>query len=56
MAKSEDPSIPNFMLEMLRVGHTDHPDSIVSYMACIVDLKNDKWKITVPWYGENRSV
>ena len=29
-----------FMHQTVRVGHRDHPDTIVSSMACIVDLKN----------------
>ena len=31
----------HFMHQTVRVCHTDHPDSIISYMACIVDLKNN---------------
>ena len=30
----------HFMHQTVRVCHTDHTDSIVSSMACIVDLKN----------------
>ena len=40
----------HFMHQTVRVGHTDHPDSIVSSMTCIVDLKNNflyNWKITL---------
>ena len=29
MAKSEGPSIPNFMHQMLRVGHTEHTSTII---------------------------
>ena len=29
MAKSEGPSIPNFMHQMLRVGHTEHTRTII---------------------------
>ena len=40
----------HFMHQTISVCHTDHPDSIVSSMACIVDLKNKflyNWKITL---------
>ena len=40
MAKIEAFYDSYFMHQTVRVGHTDHPDSIVSSMACIVDLKN----------------
>ena len=30
----------HFMHQTVSVCHTDRPDSIVSSMACIVDLKN----------------
>ena len=40
MAKIEAVDDSNFMHQTVRVCHTDHPDSIVSSMACIVDLKN----------------
>ena len=29
MAKSEGPSIPNFMHQVLRVGHTEHTRTII---------------------------
>ena len=29
MAKSEGPSIPNFMHQMLRVGHTEHTSTFI---------------------------
>ena len=29
MAKSEGPSIPNFMHQMLRVSHTEHTSTII---------------------------
>ena len=41
MAKIEAFDDSHFMHQTVRVCHTDHPDSIVSYMACIVDLKNN---------------
>ena len=46
------------MHQTVTVCHTDHPDSIVSSMACIVDLKNKFLKITLlwPWYGEIEAV
>ena len=39
MAKIEAVEDSHFMHQTVRVCHTDHPDSIVSSMACIVDLK-----------------
>ena len=39
MAKIEAFDDSHFMHQTVRVCHTDHPDSIVSSMACIVDLK-----------------
>ena len=59
MAKIEATDDFHFMHQTVRVCHTDHPDGIVSSMACIVDLKNKFYitgKITLPWYGENGSV
>ena len=38
MAKSEGPSISNFMHQNVSFCHTN---SIVSYMACIFDVKNN---------------
>ena len=40
MAKIEVVDDSHFMHQTVRICHTDHPDSIVSSMACIVDLKN----------------
>ena len=40
MAKIESFDDSHFMHQTVRVRHTDHPDSMVSSMACIVDLKN----------------
>ena len=40
MTKIEAFDDSHFMHQTVRVCHTDHPDSIVSSMACIVDLKN----------------
>ena len=40
MAKIEAVDDSHFMHQTVRVCHTDHPDSIVSSRACIVDLKN----------------
>ena len=40
MAKIEAVDDSHFMHQTVSVCHTDHPDSIVSSMACIVDLKN----------------
>ena len=40
MAKIEAFDDSHFMHQTVRVCHTDHTDSIVSSMACIVDLKN----------------
>ena len=40
MAKIEVVDDSNFIHQTDRVCHTDHPDSIVSSRACIVDLKN----------------
>ena len=61
MVKIEASDDSYFMHQTVSVCHTDHPDSIVSSMACIVGLKKNflyNWKITLlwPWYGENRSV
>ena len=39
MVKIEAFDDSHFMHQTVRVCHTDHPDSIVSSMACIVDLK-----------------
>ena len=39
MAKIEAFDDSYFMHQIVRVCHTDHPDSIVSSMACTVDLK-----------------
>ena len=39
-----------FMPQAVRVGHTEHTDSIVSLMACIVDLKKKflcNWKLVL---------
>ena len=50
MAKIEAFDESYFMHQTVRVCHTDHPDSIVSSMACIVDLRNKflyKRKITL---------
>ena len=33
MAKSEGPSIPNFMHQMLRVGHTEHTRTIIPWIG-----------------------
>ena len=38
--KIEEFDDSHFMHQTVRVCHTDQPDSIVSSMACIVDLKN----------------
>ena len=38
MVKMEAFDDSHFMHQAVRVCHTDHPDSIVSSMACIVDL------------------
>ena len=40
MVKIEASDDSHFMHQTVRVCHTDHPDSIVSSMACTVDLKN----------------
>ena len=40
MAKIEAFDDSNFMHQTVRVCHSDHPDSIVSSMACTVDLKH----------------
>ena len=40
MAKIEAIDDSHFMHQTVRVCHADHPDSIISSMACIVDLKN----------------
>ena len=40
MAKIEAVDDSHFMHQTVSVCHTDHPDSIVSSRACIVDLKN----------------
>ena len=40
MAKIEAFDDSHFMHQTVRVCHTDHPDTIVSSMAFIVDLKN----------------
>ena len=40
MVKIEASDDSHFMHQTARVCHTDHPDSIISSMACIVDLKN----------------
>ena len=39
MVKMEAFDDSHFMHQAVRVGHTDHTGSIVSLMACIVDLK-----------------
>ena len=41
MVKTEAFDDSHFMHQAVRVGLTDHPDSIVSSMACIFDLKNN---------------
>ena len=52
MAKIEASDDSHFMHQTVRVCHTDHPDSTVSSMACIVDLKNKFLYITGKshWY------
>ena len=40
MAKIEAFDDSYFMHQTVRVCHTNHPDGIVSSMACTVDLKN----------------
>ena len=40
MVKMEAFDDSHFMHQTVRVGHTDHTGSIVSFMACIFDLKN----------------
>ena len=40
MAKIEAFDNSHFMYQTVRFCHTDHTDSIVSSMACMVDLKN----------------
>ena len=39
MVKMEAFDDPHFMHQTVRGGHTDHTGSIVSLMACILDLK-----------------
>ena len=41
MVKIEAFDDSHFMHQTVRACHTDHTDSIVSSMACIVDLKNN---------------
>ena len=48
MAKIEVVDDSNFIHQTDRVCHTDHPDSIVSLMECIFDLKKTflcNWKL-----------
>ena len=40
MVKIKATEDSHFMHQTVRVCHTDYPDSIVSSMACTVDLKN----------------
>ena len=40
MMKMEAFDDSHFMNHTVRGGHTDHNGRIVSYMACIVDVKN----------------
>ena len=40
MVKIKATDDSHFMHQTVRVCHTDYPDSIVSSMACTVDLKN----------------
>ena len=44
MTKIEAFDDSHFMHQTARVCHTDHPDSIVCLMECIVDLKNKSGK------------
>ena len=34
MAKSEGPSIPNFLHQTVRVGHSEHTDTIIPWIGC----------------------
>ena len=53
MAKIEAFDDSYFMHQTVRVCHTNHPDSIVSSMACIVDLKNKfLYNGKSHWYGK----
>ena len=48
MAKIEADDDSHFMHQTVRVCHSDHPDSIVSLMECIFDLKKTflcNWKL-----------
>ena len=47
MVKIKATDDSHFMHQTVRVCHTDYPDSIVSSMACTVDLKNYNRKITL---------